>query len=127
MKRVAVLLPIWTISLIACGPAVSSAVFTDAAPRGPDHEIQVFSTKLPSCPYEEVGLVRAKRRGFASLQDVLTAVRERAREMGGDAVIAMGQTESVTGGVGAENVVSVSSQEGLAGTVIRFADRNCRE
>lgn len=127
MKRVAALLSVWSLLFVGCGPAVSSAVFMDVAPRAPEHEIQLYSTKLPSCPYEEVGVIRAKRRAFASLQDVLAALKERARGMGGDAVVGVGQTQSVSGGVVVENVVSVGSQEGLAGTVIRFTDPSCAE
>ena len=125
MKRTGVPLLVLTTPLLACGPAVSSAVFMDVAPRTADHEIQLYSTKLPSCPYEEIGVVRARERSFTSLQDVLAALQERAREMGGDAVVGVGQTESVSGGAVLENTVSVDSQEGLAGTVVRFTDASC--
>lgn len=115
------------LALAACGPAVSSANFRSAAPRSPDRQIAIFATQLPTCPYDEIGVVRGKRRALASLQDVLATIQKRAREMGGDAIIGVGQTTNIQGGTAVDNFVTIESQEGLAGTVIRFRDPGCMQ
>lgn len=103
---------------------MKSANFGEFAPRPGDHPILLFSSRLPSCPYEEVGLVRVDRGDFgSSMQTMLDRFRQRARDMGGDAVVGVGLTQSVQGGV---LPMSVSSRDGLAGTVIRFTDEDCR-
>jgi hypothetical protein len=127
MKGAIALAPLLALALGACGPAISSANFMTVAPRPVEHEIALYSTKLPTCPYEEIGVVRGKRRALTSLQQVLSAIQQRARKMGGDAVVGLGQTVNVRGGIVVDNVVSVESQEGLTGTVIRFSEPNCVE
>jgi hypothetical protein len=117
--------------LSACVTAVSSAPFVSRAPNPADHEIRLYSTRLPTCPYEDIGLVHAKRRDLGvartSLESAVDAVRRRAREMGGDAVVALGRTQTVDGGTVVGNTVSLGVAEGLAGTVIRFTDASCHE
>jgi hypothetical protein len=127
MRRVHLAAPLLSITLGACGPAISSANFTTVAPQAPEHEITLYSTKLPTCPYDEIGVVRGKRRAFTTLQQVLSAIQQRARTMGGDAVVGLGQTVNISGGTVVDNVVSVESQEGLTGTVIRFSEPGCVE
>ena len=108
---------------VGCGPAVQSAAFTALPPRPPDHPIRLFSTKLPTCAYEEVGLVSARKRTLVSMDDVLAGLVERAREMGGDAVVGIGQGAQVSGG--GEDLVTISSDPVLSGTVIRFTEEGC--
>jgi hypothetical protein len=127
MKRPRALIPIPLLLLAACGPAISSAFFKQASPRPAGSVVQLYSTRLPSCPYEEIGVVKGRRRAFASMQDVLSAMKERAREMGGDAIVGLGQGRTVTGATVVNDVASLDVSDGLAGTVIRFTDPNCRE
>jgi hypothetical protein len=110
----------------ACGPAVRSAPFKTVPPRPTDHQIVLFSTKLPTCPYEEIGLITAQRRhGFNSYESVLEAMKSRAREMGGDAVVALDQQQTVNGGTVIGKTVNINTGEALTGTVIRFTDSGC--
>lgn len=126
MTRTAAALVFCTaIPLAACGARVSSASFVEAPPKPPGHEIRLYSTRLPTCPYEEIGLVRSQRGQFGSLDGALDALKRRARDMGGDAVVGLGQGVSVAGGTAIGDVSTVSSQEVLAGTVIRFTDAGC--
>jgi hypothetical protein len=114
-----------TLNIIAgCGPRVRSARFGEQpAPREDGPPIQVFSTRLPECPYEELGLVRVEKgHGLTSLQAMLDAMRDRARRMGGDAVVGVGHISTAEGGATAG---SVTTGAGLAGTVIRFTDAGC--
>ncbi len=127
MKRLHTLFPVSLLLLTACGPAISSALFKQAAPLPPDSEVRLYSTKAPSCPYEEIGVVKGRRRAPASLQDVLTAMKRRAREMGGDGIVGLGQGRTVTGATVVGDVASLDVSDGLAGTVIRFTDPSCRE
>ncbi|MEJ2218365.1 MAG: hypothetical protein P8099_17315 [Gemmatimonadota bacterium] len=126
MKRPRVLIPASLLLLTACGPAISSAFFEQAPPRPPDSQVQLYSTRLPSCPYEEIGLVRGRKRAFSSMQAVLASLQRRAREMGGDAIVGLGQGRTVTGATVVNDVASVDVSDGLAGTVIRFTDPDCR-
>lgn len=127
MKRSRMLFPTSLLLLAACGPAISSAFFKQAPARPANSQILLYSTKVPSCPYEEIGVVKGRRRTPASLQDVLAAMMQRAREMGGDAIVGLGQGRVVTGATAVDNVASVDVSDGLAGTVIRFTDPSCRE
>lgn len=114
----------------ACGPSIQSARFTPGvAPpaRAGAGEVLVFSTRLPECAFEEIGLVTGKPRGFwTSLETVLENMRERAREMGGDAIVGLGTSEVVTGASQAGGSVSLQTADRLAGTVVRFEDADCR-
>jgi len=79
--------------------------------RPKDYPIQLFSAQLPTCPFEELGLVTAKPENVLRSNDVVAeALREKAREMGGDGVVHVG---------------FVDSHATVGGTVIRFKDRGC--
>ena len=109
--------------LSGCGPAVRSTAFETYPPRSADHPIRVYSTKTPECPYEEVGLVSARQQNrlTVTMEDILEALKARAREMGGDAVVGVSQgTEPQGGAVG-----EISGEPVIAGTVIRFTQADC--
>jgi hypothetical protein len=80
-------------------------------PRPADHPIRLFSSQLPTCPFDEIAIVSARREfNLVSTAAVTEALRKKARELGGDAL------------------VRVSFLEGdavLSGTVIRFKDGSC--
>jgi hypothetical protein len=110
---------------LACAgrPHVRSVPFGSFPSQPPDHEVSLYSTKMPECPYEEVGLVSGERRGLgASDEQVLAAVIRQARKMGGDAIVGIGQVRHVSGG---GQSVSVDTMP-LSGTVVRFTDPHCR-
>jgi hypothetical protein len=113
-------------SAAGCGPSIDSARFNGAPrPQPRTAEVQIFSAKLPECAFEELGIVTGKRRvSWTSLDEVLEALRVRAREMGGDAIVRLGASEAVEAGVyqGGANVGTVPS---LSGTVIRFSNPGC--
>lgn len=126
MKR-AILLTGVSILTAGCGPAIQSTRFRDTVPEPTTGEILLYSLKLPECPYDELGLISGKRRGFlTSLDDVLERMRERVREMGGHAIVGLGASEVVTGASGVGQAVTVDTTDRLAGTVIRFTDPDCR-
>jgi hypothetical protein len=113
-----------SVALAACGPSIDSARFVDAMPGPRAAEVQLFSTKVPACAYDEIGLIRGdKRSGFDSLQEVVDGMRARARDMGGDAIIAVGMGKHLQGSSAVETGESSSV---LSGIVVRFKDSGCK-
>ena len=112
------------VSASACGVAVRATPFAPGAhpPRPPDAPVQMFSTRVPECDYEELGLLRAEsKNGLTPWQRVVETFLHRARQMGGDAVILRHGVElrpSPEGGT--------VDDEFLSGTVIRFPPEGCR-
>lgn len=125
--RLAPLVATASLLAVGCAPSVDSTRFSDMTPRPPGHEIRLYSTLVPECPYEEVGLVTGtKKVPWTSGDEVLAAIRVRAREMGGDAIVGLGQTRRVTGGTAVGESVSLDSKTELSGTVVRFTEPECR-
>lgn len=114
------------LGVFGCGPAVRSTPFNTFPERPPEHPVQIYSTRMPSCDYEEVGLVSARQRyrWFTSMSEVLEALKQRARAMGGDAVVGVAERSEVSGS-GGEEGVTVSSSPVLSGTVVRFTETGC--
>ncbi len=62
----------------ACGPSMKTQVRVELDPLPADHEVKVFASDLPTCAYEEVGLIASED---------LDATLKKARQMGADGVI----------------------------------------
>lgn len=110
----------WCVWLLAaaCAPMVNSTALGPAhPPRSSESEILLFSVRIPECPFEEIGLLTVERAPgpFVSAKGALRAIKNRAGEMGGDAVIGLSQLAVTEGFNG-----------GLAGTVVRFDEETCR-
>jgi hypothetical protein len=123
MPRIQLLAIPFTIMVAACGPKVSSGNFSSQPLPPTTGEIMLFSTKQPACEYDEIGLVNVKRaHGFNSMQSLIDALRERARQMGGHAVLGV----SLAARVESSGEGDVSTDRDLTGTVIRFKMADCR-
>jgi hypothetical protein len=110
-----------------CAPSVQATRFSQLPPRPTDQEVLLYSTKIPECPYDEIGLVSGKpRTPWTSGDRVLAAVRARALELGGDAIVGLGQVRRVTGGTAVGESVSLDTTTDLTGTIVRFTDPDCR-
>lgn len=116
MSNRALLFPI--LLLVACGPKVESRARVQLDPLPKDSEVKVFAGDLPTCPYEQVGLIASEDLG---------ATLNRAREMGANGVI---------GTVLADTASSASRQSPWCPTTncihyntvaIRFTDPECVE
>ena len=108
----------------ACGASVRVTPFVAGKypSRAVDHPIQMFSTKTPECPYEELGLIRSEpENGLTRWERVVDGLLTHARQMGGDAVILRQAGEFRA--TGDEVVVN---DDVLAGTVIRFQGAGCQ-
>jgi hypothetical protein len=112
------------LSISACGARIDSALFVKAAPTPADQPIKYYSTKTPSCDYQELGLVKgAPKDGFSGMQDVLDGMTIEARRMGGDAIV--GLSANVTREALAAQPVTVEDRDVLHGTVIKFTSPGC--
>jgi uncharacterized Fe-S cluster-containing radical SAM superfamily protein len=88
----------------------------------------MYSTQRPRCPFEELATVRSRKPAFwVSMEDVAESLRQVAREMGGDAVVAVAGGSELSGGTVIGGTVSIDNDPILSGTVIRFKDDDCRE
>ena len=105
------------VALAACGPKVKSQVRVQLDPLPSDHEVKVFSSELPQCPYEEVGIIASED---------MTKTLNRAREMGADGVIGTvlaedGRPAANTSICGTPNCVHYNT------VAIRFTDPACTD
>ena len=108
----------------ACGASLQVTPFAPGKhpPRSAEHPLQMFSTRMPECPYEEVGLLRAEAEtGLTRWQRVVDAFMAQARQMGGDAVILRQGAE-----IRVRDDGEVVGDDVLAGTVIRYQSTGCQ-
>ena len=105
------------IGITACGPNIYTTQIATGYPSRPDHaEVAVFSVKIPSCEFEELGLITMRRGEFGTDAPVLDALKHAARKMGADAVVALREAAPVADQV----------RRGLTATAIRFSNAECR-
>lgn len=116
----------------ACSPAVESATYAAAGPPRPaGAEVRVYEATRPACAFEEIGWVSGAPRGRQNSPDeVLDAMRARARSMGGDAIVALRTTERNDGAmvVGTDTAMPTAiaiNRNVFTGTVVRFTGPGC--
>ena len=120
--------------LAGCGPAVHSATYVPNLPasKHAGAPVRIYQSTRPACAFEEIGLVRVRPRSPThSLDDLLTAMRNRARAMGGDAIIGLSAAETPDGAVivpsASVSVASISSSPLYTGSVVHFTNPACTE
>jgi hypothetical protein len=91
--------------------------------RTPPEQIKFYGEQRPTCPYKEVGSVNAEGGIFVSWNRVVQRAREKAHELGGDAIIGVNQKTRITGAIDGTTTESTA----LRGNVIRFTRASCRE
>jgi hypothetical protein len=110
-----ILLAALIIALGACAPRVTTRVIGNTYPARPtDSKVALFSVRVPECPFEEIALIRAQlqlRIGETPTEEILEPLRQRARELGGDAIVGVTELQPTD---------DAGSPEGIQGTVIRF-------
>lgn len=89
----------------------------DVPPRPNDYEISFFSAKIPQCQFVEIALVRVTSQLFVSKTELIDALKNRARELGGDAIVNL--ATFVEQGEKLDRL-------GYTGTIIRFTENDCR-
>lgn len=120
--------------IAACAPSVQSATFFDAAPRRDAADVRVFQHQRPVCEYHELGIVAWQpRHALDELSDGVDAMRARAAQMGGDAIVDFEYHEQPSG---SSTQVAVDSSDirvrarierepQASGTVIRYTGPGC--
>ena len=110
-----------------CAPEVRSASFlTSPLPAAPSTApVVIYQTQAPPCPVEELGTVTA--RGEFSTERLIAAMRARAKNMGGDAIINYTFSEPVAAVIVPESVPVATPVRvpTVSGTVVRFRDSTC--
>jgi hypothetical protein len=118
------MIPLAVVALVllaGCGARTQSARFVQAAPAPESQPISYFSTKMPVCDYEELGIVRGHpASGFTKLQQVLDGLAVEARRMGGHAIVGLAPS-----GIAGDGSGDGDTSRGLFGTVIRFTSSDC--
>src|SRR5687768_2958759 len=98
--------------LSGCAPSVDTVRLSPVAypPRPADFRIRMYSTERPRCPFEEIGTVRSRKPGFwVSMDDVAEAIRDVARELGGDAIIGLTNATQLNGGTVIGSTVTIDT------------------
>lgn len=113
--------------VLACGPEISSATFVVAPPKPVDHEVAVFLTRPPDCAYQELGTVSASEGAFSGgASTYVPAMKKRARQMGGDALIGYKMANATTGLVAvAPGILATTEGEVHSAVVVRFTKPDC--
>jgi hypothetical protein len=110
--------------LASCERDVRSTTFAEYPPRDPNHPILVFAHNMPECPSVEVGEVTSRTQPTSDVR--IEAIRKRAREMGGDAVVNLTWSDGGSEGT-AEGTGTAMPGAALSATVIRFTDPDCQQ
>lgn len=96
-------------------------------PRTPASQIRFYGSTRPKCPYVELGRIAAESEPFVSWDRVVKAARNAARDLGGDAVIGVQDSERISGATISPAGVSVEEKSSLSGVVIRFKYVECMD
>ena len=103
------------VSLLGFGCATTAVVRLSPAKyesRPAETPIALYSSHQPTCAFTEIAIVKARRDTWLVSRDaVLDALRNKARQLGGDAVVRVGFDEN----------------DAITGTVIRFEGQDCRQ
>ena len=116
--------------LVACGPKMQVTKFRDFPARPDNHPIMIFDRTKPTCAFDEVGRVTARRTNklFISMDEVVATMQKHARKLGGDAILGLTESTQDRGGTtSADGVETKNIDAVFSGTVIRFRDPNCVE
>lgn len=84
--------------------------------RQPD-EVQVFVTRAPEAPYQEIYLIRSDADNS---ENAMRAMRERAAELGCDGIVITGNADRVVSTPDARGNASVAMREGFLASCIVF-------
>ena len=99
----------------------------ETEPRTPPDQIKFYGEQRPRCGYKEIGTISAESRFLAPWSSVVRTAREKAYEMGGDAIIGVNQRTRISGVTVSENGGSTTETTSLSGIVVRFTRIDCRE
>ncbi len=104
-----------TLALGACAPSTHATAFRQVAPKASAEQVEVFTDAKPDHPYEEIGTIEVSASELSNSRygDLIQRARQRAAEMGADAIIVTRNPQSHT------NVAAyVPAQKGSHGRVV---------
>lgn len=118
IRRIAMLLVAFL--CVACAPRVRTTMIGQPTAPNPDQsEILVFSARIPECPFEEIALISARMGEFEKpglgMDGLLAALKDRARELGGHAVVGL-----------TDHPRTKAEGPSLSGTAVRFTSSECQ-
>ncbi|MGH7480622.1 MAG: hypothetical protein ACRELV_00575 [Longimicrobiales bacterium] len=113
-----------TLAVVGCAPNVYQTMLgARADPAGRAGDVELWSEKVPECPFDEIAIITARQAEFGTgSDDVLEALRRRAWELGAHVVLGL----EVLQGAG-EFREPGHVHGGYRGTAIRFSDPACRQ
>ncbi len=122
--RIKIVVVVFILLLVGCSPAVRTTTFQQLPPKPVDAPIKIFRIKTPRCNFEEIGIVNSRQRNtFISMDEVMNSLIVEARNMGGDAIIGLNETNPIHN----VNEYGIDRDPVLSGTVIKSTDPNCRQ
>ncbi len=114
MKKTALVLVV-LIFIGGCGTRATKLTDQVYQPVGKDHKIEIFYNKEPGRPYEQIAVLEKEAAwAFTGSGAVLEGLKDKARKLGGDAIILHSVHESNYWDVGGKREASAS------GVVIKY-------
>lgn len=102
---------------------------TPQSPKADDSPVRIYRVASPDCPFEELAVVRVSVPGSGGDQAVRRVLRSKieseVRAMGGDAVGALHEYETVDVRSGVGMVALGFARACWTGVVLRFKDSDC--
>ena len=104
-----------TLALGACAPSTHATAFKHVPPKASAEEVEVFTEAKPGRPYEEIGAIEVSASELSNSRygDLIQRARQRAAEMGADAIIVTRDPQTRTTGA-----AYVPAQRGNRGAVV---------
>jgi hypothetical protein len=96
------LAPTVLLASVSCAPSTQSTAFRHVAPKSSAEQVEVFTQGVPEGrSYEELGIIEvsAPELSNARYGDLIQKARDRAAEMGADAIVVSRDPESRTMGI----------------------------
>jgi hypothetical protein len=107
----------------SCSVSTRGVALREYPPRPPDHPIEVTRGEIRGREYASIGLVSvAVDDFFGDVDDLMPALKAKARQMGGDAVIHL-EVRLHGGAVDSDaDEFVIDDDPRVSGTVVRFLD-----
>lgn len=104
--------------LVACAPATRFARYTDVT-YPPTTEVEVLRTKPIDRPYEELGEIRLRLKR-SNEDDAVLILKEKAQEVGADAIVILGEESHGAAILPAGNMAIAVPLRDLVAVAIRY-------
>jgi len=123
MRRLIV--PFLALLITSCAARIHDVYLSDQTypPHHQNYPIRIYRDTLPDEPFDEIAVLSFRLSNkLQSLDKALEAMKTKARELGGEAIINFGQRTETGAIVPVGGVLMIDSDPVYTGTVIRFRD-----